>query len=57
MTRLVFDKALCLDEDSLRDVILAFCEGLRAHTRLRRPLDRGTALASAENAGTSLMAG
>ncbi|MGO4677756.1 hypothetical protein AB4Z40_33230 [Bosea sp. 2YAB26] len=40
MTRLVFDKALCLDEDSLRDVILAFCEGLRAHTRLRRPLDR-----------------
>lgn len=33
MTRLVFDRALCVDQDSLRDVILAFSEGLRAHTR------------------------
>jgi hypothetical protein len=40
VTRLVFDRVLCLDEDSLRDIILAFSERLRAHARLRSPLDR-----------------
>jgi len=40
VTRLVFDRALCLDEDSLRDVVVAFSERLRAHPRLRSPLDR-----------------
>lgn len=40
MTRLVFDQALGLDEDSLQDVVVALSERLRAHPRLRRPLDR-----------------
>jgi hypothetical protein len=38
--RLVFDQALGLDEDSLHDVVVILSERLRAHPRLRRPLDR-----------------
>ena len=38
--RLVFDQAFGLDEDSLHDVVAALSERLRAHPRLRRPLDR-----------------
>ena len=38
--RLVFDQAFGLDEDSLHDVVATLSERLRAHPRLRRPLDR-----------------
>lgn len=38
--RLVFDQAFGLDEDSLHDVVIALSERLRAHPRLRHPLDR-----------------
>ncbi|SIR35882.1 hypothetical protein [Bosea sp. TND4EK4] len=38
--RLVFDQAFGLDEDSLHDVVAVLSERLRAHPRLRRPLDR-----------------
>lgn len=38
--RLVFDQAFGLAEDSLRDVVATLSERLRAHPRLRRPLDR-----------------
>lgn len=38
--RLVFDQAFGLDEDSLHDVVVTLSERLRAHPRLRRPLDR-----------------
>ncbi|MCA0417549.1 MAG: hypothetical protein LCH80_02340 [Proteobacteria bacterium] len=40
MTRLVFDHALGLDEDSLHDIVVILSERLRAHPRLRCPLDR-----------------
>lgn len=40
MTRLVFDHALGVDEDGLREVVVTLSERLRAHPRLRRPLDR-----------------
>jgi hypothetical protein len=38
--RLVFDQAFGPDEDSLHDVVATLSERLRAHPRLRRPLDR-----------------
>ncbi len=37
--RLVFDQAFGLDEGSLHDVVAVLSERLRAHPRLRRPLD------------------
>ncbi|SDH07640.1 hypothetical protein [Bosea robiniae] len=38
--RLVFEQAFGLDEDSLHDVVATLSERLRAHSGLRRPLDR-----------------
>lgn len=38
--RLVFDQGFGLDEDSLCDFVVILSERLRAHPRLRGPLDR-----------------